>query len=107
MCWDEPLSMWLSPTHTESYYQDKAIEAFEQVLTATANEAEGVDFQSRVVEQSPSVELTRVAEGADLLVVGCHSRIDRHGLHLGSVASYCAHHAPCPVLIFREPTPKR
>lgn len=107
MCWDEPLSIWLTPTHTEGYYQQKAIEAFERVLAETADDAHGVDLQSLVVEQSPSVELTRAAEGADLLVIGCHNRVDRHGVHLGSVASYCAHHAPCPVLIFREPAPEQ
>ncbi len=103
MCWDEPLSIWVTPTHTESYYQQKAIEAFDHVLAATADDAVGIDLESRVVGQSPGVELARAAEGADLLVIGQHHRMDRHGVHLGAVASYCAHHAPCPVLIFRGP----
>ncbi len=103
MCWDEPPSIWLTPTHTEGYYQEKAIEAFERVLAMTADDAVGIDLESRVVEQSPGLELTRTAEGADLLVIGCHHAVDRHGVHLGSVASYCVHHAPCPVLVFRQP----
>ncbi len=101
-CWEEPLSIFLSPTHKESFYQDKVIEAFELVLAKTAEDAEGIDLQGRVVYGSAGTELTQAAEGADLLVIGCHTRIDRRGLHLGSVASYCAHHAPCPVLVFRN-----
>ncbi len=103
MCWEDPMSIFLTPTHTESYYKEKAVDLFEQVLAKTAEDVEGVDLQSRVVYGGAGAELTQAAEGADLLVIGCHNRIDRHGVHLGSVASYCAHHAPCPVLIFREP----
>lgn len=62
-------------------------------------------MESLVLNRPAGIELARESEGADLLVLGCHSRVDRHGLHLGSVASYCTHHAPCPVLIYREPTP--
>lgn len=106
MCWEEPMSIFLTPTHTESFYQEKALEAVERVLSQTAADAEGIDVQTRVVEHPAGTELTRASEGADLLVLGCHSRADRHGVHLGSVASYCAHHAPCPVLIHREPAPE-
>jgi nucleotide-binding universal stress UspA family protein len=106
LCWEEPWSIFITPTHTESYYQEKAFEAVERILALTADDAEGVDVETRVVEYPAGLELTRASEGADLLVLGCHSRVDHHGLHLGSVASYCAHHAPCPVLIHREPTPE-
>lgn len=106
MCWEEPWSIFVTPTHTEGYYQEKAFEALERVLAQTAGDAEDVDVETRVVEYPAGIELTRVSEGADLLVLGCHSRVDHHGVHLGSVASYCAHRAPCPVLIYREPAPQ-
>lgn len=105
MCWEEPMSIFLTPTHTETYYQEKAFEAVEGVLDQVAADAEGVDVETLVVEHPAGTELVRASEGADLLVLGCHSRADRHGVHLGSVASYCAHHAACPVLIHREPSP--
>jgi nucleotide-binding universal stress UspA family protein len=105
LCWEEPWSILLAPTHTEEYYQDKAIEALERILAQTAADAEGINVESLVVHKPAGIELARASEGADLLVLGCHSRVDRHGLHLGSVASYCAHHASCPVLIYREPIP--
>lgn len=106
MCWDEPNSIFLTPTHTEDFYQAKAEEVLGDVLAQTAHDAEGVDLQASVLGHVAGTALTQAAEGAELLVVGCHNRIDQHGVHLGSVASYCAHHAPCPVLIFREPAPQ-
>ena len=38
--------------------------------------------------------LTGIAKDADLLVIGSHGQGERSGMHLGSVASYCAQHAP-------------
>ena len=39
------------------------------------------------------------AEHAELLVVGGHRRGELPGMHLGSVATYCIHHAACPVTV--------
>ena len=105
LCWEEPWTIFLTPTHTEAYYQEKALEALERILAQTADDAQGINVESLVVEQPAGIGLARASEGADLLVLGCHGRVDRHGVHLGSVASYCAHHAPCPVLIHRELAP--
>jgi nucleotide-binding universal stress UspA family protein len=46
--------------------------------------------------------LTGMATDADTLVIGSHGRGELPGMHLGSVASYCVHHAPCPVVLLRE-----
>lgn len=105
MCWEMPNSILLSPTHTEEYYEAKAQDVLEHVLEQTADDAKGVDLHATVLGHEAGTGLTQAAEGAELLVLGCHNRVDRHGVHLGSVASYCAHHSPCPVLIFREPAP--
>jgi nucleotide-binding universal stress UspA family protein len=43
--------------------------------------------------------LLRVAQGADLLVVGARSRNGVAGFVLGSVADEVARHAPCPVAV--------
>ena len=34
-------------------------------------------------------------------MIGSHGRGELPGMHLGSVASYCVHHAPCPVVVIR------
>jgi nucleotide-binding universal stress UspA family protein len=46
-----------------------------------------------------AVVLTGEAGRAELLVVGGHGRGELPGMHLGSVATYCIHHAACPVTV--------
>jgi nucleotide-binding universal stress UspA family protein len=101
MCWEVPGSIYITPTHTEAYYEQRAKDAFEQVLEQIRADSQGVALEARLVGLPASRALTEAASGADLLVVGSHSTLDRHGVHLGSVSSYCAHHAPCPVLVHR------
>ena len=43
--------------------------------------------------------LIRVAQGADLLVVGARGHAGPLAFLLGSTAQFCARHAPCPVLV--------
>jgi nucleotide-binding universal stress UspA family protein len=52
-----------------------------------------------VIEGDPAQCLLGHAEGADLLVLGDRGAGGFLGLRLGSVASACAAHATCPVLI--------
>ena len=51
---------------------------------------------------SPAQTLLRVAEGADLLVVGSRGRGGFRGLLLGSTSHQVISHAPCPVLVVRS-----
>ena len=54
---------------------------------------------------NPAKELLSVAEGAELLVVGSRGRGGLRSAVLGSTATYCAHHATCPVMIVRASGP--
>ena len=47
--------------------------------------------------------LVRAAKGADLLVVGSRGHGGFRGLMLGSVSQHCVQHAPCPILVVRNP----
>jgi len=42
----------------------------------------------------------------DLLVIGARGRGVLAALLLGSVASYCVRHAPCPVLVVPASSPR-
>jgi uncharacterized protein len=81
-----------------------AEELIDQALASAGDEARaGVPIE-RLAEYGPAVSaLMKVAEGAQLLVVGTrgHSRVT--GLFLGSVSQYLAIHAPCPVMVVHGP----
>jgi nucleotide-binding universal stress UspA family protein len=52
-----------------------------------------------VVDEAVVPALLDRARGAGLLVVGPHGQGGYRDLLLGSVASQCTHHAPCPVVV--------
>jgi len=52
-----------------------------------------------LVEGEPGAVLTRVADGADLLVVGSRGHGGFTGRLLGSVSQQCLEWAPCPVAV--------
>lgn len=59
----------------------------------------GVEVRTLLVEGRPARELTKAAEGADLLVVGSRGRGGMRSALLGSVSTGCIHHATCPVVV--------
>ncbi|KAL6657172.1 hypothetical protein ACP70R_004952 [Stipagrostis hirtigluma subsp. patula] len=62
-----------------------------------------------VIEGEPRYVLCNAAEkhGADILAVGSHGYGAIKRALLGSVSDYCAHHAPCSVMIVKRPKSKQ
>jgi universal stress protein A len=54
-------------------------------------------------EPGESIVAAAEAEEIDLILVGAHTRGSIGRFLMGSVSEYVARHAPCPVLIVREP----
>lgn len=65
----------------------------------------GVKMEQLVTPGRPAVELTRIALGGDLLVLGARHRGWLRRLAPGSVARGCARRADCLVMIVPEPSP--
>lgn len=66
-------------------------------------DASEVPVDLQVLEGYPGRALVQAAQGAELLVVGSRGRGALGRMLLGSVGLHCASHAPCPVVIVREP----
>jgi len=82
------------------YREDARALLTESVAKSSAIDSD-VEIRCYVMEGPAGQALVGTAEGADLLVVGCRGHGDLTGTMLGSVAQFCAHYAPCPVVIMR------
>lgn len=65
----------------------------------------GFSTEGRVVAGEPRQALIQAAESerADLIVVGSHGRSGLAKMMLGSVSSHVVTHAPCSVLVVKQP----
>jgi len=59
------------------------------------------DADALAVAEKARAGLSKRSEGASLLVVGTHGHRGVNSLLLGSVSTYCVHHATCPVVVVR------
>jgi universal stress protein A len=86
--------------------QERVREREEQVARAERElKKAGLVVSGRVTHGVPSDTIVDAAatEKADLVVVGSHGRTGLTRLLMGSVASHVLTHAPCSVLVVREP----
>jgi nucleotide-binding universal stress UspA family protein len=67
----------------------------------------GVDVRAVLAEGDARDVLAKASGNAALLVVGSRGAGPIREVLLGSVSSYCVHHASCPVVVVREPEPER
>ncbi len=77
-----------------------------QLAALVKEEAQDVKTETMVCAGSPGEEIILTAKslGADLIVISTHGRTGLKHVFLGSVAEHVVRHAPCPVLVVREPS---
>jgi nucleotide-binding universal stress UspA family protein len=96
-----PWTIMITPTYTGSDYMLDAEKMLHQTMEKVRIQHSDVEIETLLVQRKPALALTEAARDADLLVVGSHGYGAIAGMHLGSVATYCVHHAPCPVVVHR------
>ncbi|MET9232266.1 universal stress protein [Lentzea sp. NPDC003310] len=82
-------------------------ETAQKGLDAAVQGFEGVEIRRILVEGDPRDALAKASQDAELLVVGNRGHSTIVEAILGSVSSYCVHHAACPVVVIRAPKLKQ
>jgi nucleotide-binding universal stress UspA family protein len=93
-----------SPEEIDTIWAQELADAREE-LERTAATLTNAQVDKRVELGDVSGTICRVAEelGVDVIVVGSHGRKGLERLFLGSTSEHVVRHAPCPVLVVREP----
>jgi nucleotide-binding universal stress UspA family protein len=107
----------VDPVHFQGFPPDSVVADMTKILREEADrvmgevrqraEAAGIKLQTMVREGRPAEELCTVAKADDLIVVATHGRRGLGRILLGSVAENVVRHAPCPVLVVRDPAAAR
>jgi nucleotide-binding universal stress UspA family protein len=108
---DAPIAPGLvkgSPSPFDQLINEQRAEAAKLLLHATTLlklDAPQVNVTASMLEGWPKDTIVTEAErfGADMIVVGSHGYGPLRRFFLGSVSLFVAHHAPCSVLIVRQP----
>ncbi len=105
-CWQLPImygpEMVYVPPPDISDMQSNARDAAEHIVQGSTLAASGVPHTIELPSGRPGVELVRLAEGAELLVVGSRGHGSMKEFLLGSTSAHCVHHAACPVVVVRS-----
>ncbi|MDH3494830.1 MAG: universal stress protein [Acidobacteriota bacterium] len=82
-----------------------AVEELKAVIEKAFEGREVPEIETAVIEDSAREGIVRDAEewGADVIVVGSHGYGFWDRMLIGSVSDAVVHHAPCSVLVVRQP----
>ena len=65
--------------------------------------AEGVNYESRLVEGVPAEEIVKISESerVQLIIIGSRGLTEVRAFLLGSVSDKVSHHCKCPIMIVK------
>jgi len=102
LAWEFPVFYGWAPADSEDL---DFLRFAEQTLAQAVDDVFGPDhpgwLRTRVVEGHAAQVLVEASAEAGLLVVGSRGHGRFAGALLGSVSTYCVHHAHCPVTVIR------
>ena len=101
MAYEVPMYVYVAPSATEADFARYAQELLDRIVSEARDAAPTVQLDARVEPAAAGPCLISASRGADLLVVGTHGHGQIPGMYIGSVATYCVHHAACPVVVYR------
>jgi nucleotide-binding universal stress UspA family protein len=84
-------------------FRDGAEDVVRESVAVTRRLQPALQCEGIAVEGQAADVLLQEARNADFLVVGNRGRGGFASLLLGSVSQQVVHHAPCPVIVVREP----
>ncbi len=99
--WLFPMALGYAFARTPDEVRQQVQRITELSLSHVAEVAPDVVVRSALREAEAGPALVDMSTGADLLVVGSRGHGAIHDLLLGSVGTYCARHAHCPIVIVR------
>jgi len=99
--WHDPSSYDLGHPYPRDLEEEEhaARSTLNEAIRAVADEPGAEAIAREVIEGLPSSTLCRMADDADLLVLGARGRGGMASLLVGSVADWCVHHSVAPVVI--------
>lgn len=101
--WDVPMAdpygAWVLTDDLVVGIEKEAREGTVDAVGRLGDATEGLDVEIRIERGHPVNVTGRLAETAQLLVLGTHGRGWFEGMLAGSVTSAALHDAPCPVLV--------
>lgn len=104
--WSHPVSSgpgdMVPPVYDPAATSEDEERVLAESLAGWAERFPNVAVKRIVLRGHPAGELARVAQGAELLVVGSRGRGGFRGLLMGSVSRALVHHSPCPLAIVRH-----
>jgi nucleotide-binding universal stress UspA family protein len=106
--WEYPAFYGWAPALPDDFdYGELAASGLTETIDEVFGAGRPLRLETRVVARHPALALVEASEGAELLVVGSRGYGGVADALLGSVSTYCVHHAHCPVTVLRPRDHKR